>query len=59
MMIHAYLSRTPGSSAGDRRTWTWSGWVKRGVLGSVQETIFGAGNGGSIFDEVKHSFIFI
>ena len=23
-----YLSRTP-SSAGDRRTWTWSGWVKR------------------------------
>jgi len=24
----AYLNRTP-SSAGDRRTWTWSGWVKR------------------------------
>jgi hypothetical protein len=24
----AYLTRTP-SSAGDRRTWTWSGWVKR------------------------------
>ena len=24
----AYLIRTP-SSAGDRRTWTWSGWVKR------------------------------
>ena len=23
----AYLSRTP-SSAGNRRTWTWSGWVK-------------------------------
>jgi len=27
----AYLSRTP-SSAGNRRTWTWSGWVKRGKL---------------------------
>ena len=25
----AYLSRTPGS-AGNRKTWTWSGWVKRG-----------------------------
>ena len=29
----AYFNRTPGS-AGNRRTWTWSGWVKRGVLGS-------------------------
>ena len=27
----AYLSWTP-SSAGNRRTWTWSGWVKRGNL---------------------------
>jgi hypothetical protein len=25
----AYLSRTP-ASAGNRKTWTWSGWVKRG-----------------------------
>ena len=37
----AYLSRTP-SSAGDRRTWTWSGWVKRSKLGVLQQ-IFGAG----------------
>ena len=29
----AYLNRTP-SSASNRRTWTWSGWVKRGELGS-------------------------
>jgi len=28
----AYLSWTP-SSAGNRKTWTWSGWVKRGNLG--------------------------
>ena len=28
----AYLNRTP-SSAGNRRTWTWSGWVKRSELG--------------------------
>ena len=30
----AYLSRTP-SSAGNRKTWTWSGWVKRGNLGKT------------------------
>jgi hypothetical protein len=31
----AYLSRTP-ASAGNRKTWTWSGWVKRGNLGGTQ-----------------------
>jgi len=30
----AYLSRTP-ASAGNRKTWTWSAWVKRGNLGST------------------------
>jgi hypothetical protein len=30
----AYLSRT--FSTGNRRTWTWSGWVKRGTLGTEQ-----------------------
>ena len=31
----AYLTRTP-SSEGNRKTWTWSGWVKRSGLGSTQ-----------------------
>ena len=31
----AFLSRTP-ASAGNRKTWTWSAWVKRGTLGSNQ-----------------------
>lgn len=31
----AYLSRTP-ASAGNRRTYTWSSWVKRGNLTSYQ-----------------------
>src|SRR5690606_654900 len=31
----SYLSRTP-AVIGDRKKWTWSGWVKRGVLGSEQ-----------------------
>ena len=37
----AYLNRTP-ASAGNRRTWTWSGWVKRTTLSSTG-TIFSAG----------------
>ena len=28
-----YLKVTPGSN-GNRRTWTWSGWVKRNTFGS-------------------------
>jgi hypothetical protein len=31
----AYLDRTP-AVAGNQKTWTWSGWVKRGTLGSAQ-----------------------
>jgi len=30
----AYLTRTP-SSASNRKTWTWSGWVKRGNLSGL------------------------
>ena len=37
----AYLNRTPGS-ASNRKTWTWSAWVKRGQLGAFQ-TLFCAG----------------
>jgi hypothetical protein len=40
-----YLSRTP-ASAGDRETWTWSGWVKRSALGATQ-VLFGAESGGT------------
>ena len=35
---NAYLSRTP-TVASNRKTWTWSGWVKRGLLGGVR-TLF-------------------
>ena len=40
----AYLSRTP-AVAGNRTTWTWSGWVKRGKLGT-ETAIFTGGNWG-------------
>jgi hypothetical protein len=41
----AYLSRTP-ASASNRKTWTWSAWVKRGTLG-VSQYIFAGGTGGT------------
>jgi len=41
----SYLSRTP-ATAGNRQTWTWSGWVKRGNLG-VSQVVFGTQLGGS------------
>ena len=40
----AYLSRTPASS-GNRKTWTWSGWVKRGGITSATHQIMVAGDG--------------
>ena len=41
----AYLNRTP-SSAGNRKTFTWSGWVKRVKIPDASEAIiFGAGSG--------------
>jgi hypothetical protein len=43
----AYLNRTP-ASASNRRTWTWSGWVKRGQLGS-RDIFFAAGTAGNNF----------
>ena len=41
----AHFSRTP-SSAGNRKTWTWSGWVKRSYLnsnGATYQQVFTAG----------------
>jgi len=37
----AYFTRTP-TTAGDRRTYVWSGWVKRSVLGATNYALFGA-----------------
>ena len=41
----AYLARTP-SVAGNRKTWTWAGWVKRGEI-SVYQAPVSAGISGS------------
>ena len=44
----AYLSRTP-SSAGNRKTWTFSAWIKRGNLGSEQRIFGGNANASHIY----------
>ena len=44
----AYLSRTP-SSAGDRKKWTFSAWIKRGVLDNTMRIFGGNGNASHIF----------
>ena len=46
-MASAYLTRT-FSSAGNRRKWTWSGWYKRGSLGS-QGNLFAVSSGSTSF----------
>ena len=42
----AYLSFTP-SSSGNRKTWTWSGWLKRGKL-SGYYNVFGTPSEGEV-----------
>jgi hypothetical protein len=37
----AYLSWTP-PQAGNRKTWTWSGWIKKCDVGNVEQQLFGA-----------------
>jgi hypothetical protein len=38
----AYLNRTP-ATATNRRTWTWSGWVKKSVIAGDYPPLFNAG----------------
>ena len=43
-MANTYLSRTP-SSASNRKTWTWSAWVKRSKLSNDNQVLFQARDG--------------
>jgi len=48
----SYLSRTP-TTAGNRRTWTWSGWVKLAAIDSGGE-LFGVETvNGSTYTDIK------
>jgi len=51
----AYLSRTPASE-GNRKTWTWSGWVKRGNLSTANRSLFisnPSGTSDTTFTEIR------
>ena len=58
-----YLTKTFGS-AGNRKTWTWSGWVKRSGGFGVQQVLFGTSSGASTYhlwyidsnDGVTHNY---
>ncbi len=45
----AYLNRTP-AGAGNRQTWTWSGWVKRGAFSNGQAIFALPTIGGVLYD---------
>ena len=49
----ATLSRTP-SAAGNRKTWTWSGWVKLGALSTAGQQIFSAENGSGNYTVLQY-----
>lgn len=48
----AYLNRVP-ASASNRTTYTWSGWVKRGLLGGSNYEIFSAGTSSPGYDAIR------
>jgi len=43
-----YLNRTP-ASAGNRKTWTWSGWLKRGDTSRDQDLFTATGSGAQLW----------
>ena len=51
------LAITP-SSEGDRRTWTWSGWVKRSSGFGTEQNLFSAGSGSGSNGENEFQLIF-
>ena len=52
----AYLNRTP-SVAGNRKTWTWSGWIKKSGQ-SANQFFFGAGpDDGSNTNQIQFFFM--
>jgi hypothetical protein len=48
----AYFNRTP-ASASNRKTWTWSGWVKRGTLGVNQQLVSAANTASNYYFYIR------
>jgi hypothetical protein len=53
----AYLERTP-AGAGNRKTWTWSAWVKRGTLGGAVSMNLFVGNRAGTTDATYTDIVF-
>ena len=51
-MASTYLSRTP-SSASNLKTWTWSGWVKRGSISTGNQVLFEARDSSGFFEKIQ------
>ena len=47
-MANSYLTRTP-SSAGNRKTWTWSAWIKRSSGLGSQQCLLACSSGATVF----------
>jgi len=48
----SYLTRTP-SSASNRKTWTWSGWVKRSSLSTGNQILFEAKDSSGFVEKLQ------
>ncbi|ANS03374.1 hypothetical protein [uncultured Mediterranean phage uvDeep-CGR2-KM19-C184] len=48
----AYLNRTP-SATGNRKTWTWSNWIKKSKVGSEQFLLRSDVGGGNARDAIR------
>jgi hypothetical protein len=57
-MASTYLSRTP-SSAGNRKTWTWSGWVKLGNLSAIRNLFSSSSVNQLRFNSDNSFFVYI
>lgn len=51
----AYFNRTP-ASASNRKTWTWSAWIKRGTLGTAAQWLFTSDAGST--DQNEFNLVF-
>jgi hypothetical protein len=62
-MANSYLTRTP-SLAGNRKTWTWSAWIKRSSGLGSQQCLLACSSGATVFhlvyfdgnDKLNHNY---
>ena len=53
-MANTYLTRTPSSSSSGRRTFTWSGWIKRNNVTAGYQNLFSAYGGANYYTRILY-----